>query len=74
MPSRKKNRCTVCNVKLGIMVQTCKYCNKNYCLYHCGIEGHNCENREVCIKEHKDRNQKDLESAESKFIKVPIIS
>ena len=74
MPGKKKNRCTACNTKLGIMPQTCKYCTKNYCLHHCAIEGHDCENREACIKEHKDRNKQDLESAESNFNKVAIIS
>lgn len=70
----KKNRCKECNVKLGLMVQKCKYCNKNFCLHHCSIEGHKCENRDACIQEHKDRNQKDLESADSNFNKIAIIS
>jgi hypothetical protein len=74
MPSRKKNRCNICNKKLGLMPQTCRFCSNNYCLHHCAIEGHDCEYKEVCIKEHKERNKIDLNSGESNFIKVPIIS
>ena len=69
-PKKKKNRCTLCNKKLGLIFQKCKYCLNNYCLHHCSIEGHNCKNKYLCIKEQQDLNKSNLLSADSNFSKI----
>ena len=38
---KKKNRCPVCNKKMGLMPFECK-CGKMFCILHKDPESHNC--------------------------------
>lgn len=38
---KKKNRCPVCNKKMGLMPFECK-CGKKFCILHKDPESHNC--------------------------------
>ena len=40
-PKKKKNRCPVCNKKMGLMPFECK-CGKSFCILHKDPEAHNC--------------------------------
>tara|TARA_Y100000287_G_C13952079_1_gene224617 strand:- start:129 stop:350 length:222 start_codon:yes stop_codon:yes gene_type:complete len=40
-PKTKKNRCPVCNKKMGLMPFECK-CGKLFCIKHKDPEAHNC--------------------------------
>ena len=64
---KKKNRCTCCNKKLGLIIFTCK-CGNIYCQTHLNPHNHNCQFD--YIKEKKDQLIKQNPKLGSKFEKI----
>ena len=64
---KKKNRCTCCNKKIGLIVYTCK-CGNIYCQTHLSPHNHNCQFD--YIKEKKDQLIKQNPKLGSKFEKI----
>jgi len=52
--AKKKNRCTCCNKKLGLVLFTCR-CGDNFCAEHRMSENHNC------TYDYQNENKKRLE-------------
>ena len=57
-------RCDVCSKKKA-MTMECKWCKKDFCISHLGIEAHKCENADDCKNAKKQALQDNLMGAKS---------